>query len=215
MGLRDMAAPAGVAAGASQASSPETAPGVELPTVESPAPTQPDEPNHAGGEVDAAAVEQVFDFCLQQIYGGKSPEGDLNPHVAEMLRSGEDPTDSLADTAATVVSSAAMKHEGVTGDVLAVAMFGVIAELADASREVGLYEYSEEEMGGRDHQRQGRTHREHPEHTGRVGHRGSDQRLQSVDGDEREWGTGRDVCGYLPRWPARGNGGSRWGWLTS
>ena len=146
MGLRDMAAPAGVAAGASQAPSPESVPGMELPTVESPPPTHPDEANHAGGEVDAAAAEQVFDFCLKQIYGGKSTEGDLNPQVAGMLREGENPVDALAETAATVVTAAAMKHEGVTGDVLSIVSLGVIGELADASREVGLYEYSEEEL---------------------------------------------------------------------
>ena len=99
-----------------------------------------------GGEVDEQEVGEFIAACYEQIYGGQSVDGELNPQVAAMLRQGGNPVEGLANVAAMVVSTEAPNQEGVTGEVLHLATIEMVGELADRSQEEGLYDYADEEI---------------------------------------------------------------------
>ena len=116
----------------------------------------------AGADVDERQLARFSDMAYQLIYGGKTQDGEANPAILKMLRTGQDarqqqgepqqaqgpggPVDALAHTAAAVGSRVAEAGGAKDGAVVFMGTMDVLGELASVAATAGLYDYSQEEI---------------------------------------------------------------------
>ncbi len=116
----------------------------------------------AGADVDERRLARFSDMAYRLIYGGKTQDGEANPSILKMLRTGQDarqqqgapqqtqgpggPVDALAHTAAAVGSRVAEAGGAKDGAVVFMGTMDVLGELASVAAAAGLYDYSQEEI---------------------------------------------------------------------
>ena len=113
----------------------------------------------AGADVDERQLARFSDMAYQLIYGGKTQDGEANPAILKMLRTGGQqqggprqaqgpggPVGALAHTAAAVGSRVAEAGGAKDGAVVFMGTMDVLGELASVAAEAGLYDYSQEEI---------------------------------------------------------------------
>ena len=109
----------------------------------------PREENNASRD---AEVEQLTDMVDQLIFGGDTPEGDINGPVIQMLRSGtteggQNPPEVIGNLAATLVArAAASMPQPPEGAAAFYALLEVVATLAEVSEGEGLFDFRHEEV---------------------------------------------------------------------
>ncbi len=143
-------------------------PGMSPPAQGAPAagpPGQPVRPTPgaqqptAGADVDERQLARFSDMAYRLIYGGKTQDGEANPAILKMLRTGGQqqggprqaqgpggPVDALAHTAAVVGSRVAESGGVKDGAVAFMGTMDVLGELASVAAAAGLYDYSQEEI---------------------------------------------------------------------
>ncbi len=141
-------------------------PGMSPPAQGSPAAGPPGQPGAqqptAGADVDERQLARFSDMAYRLIYGGKTQDGEANPAILKMLRTGQDarqqqgeprqaqgpggPVDALAHTAAAVGSRVAEAGGAKDGAVVFMGTMDVLGELASVAAAAGLYDYSQEEI---------------------------------------------------------------------
>ena len=115
-----------------------------------------------GGDIDERQLAQFSDMAYQLIYGGKTPNGEVNAAVVKMLRSGRPqqqqqggpqqgegpggPVDALAYSAAAIGARVAKAGAARDGAVVFMGTMDVLGELASVAATEGLYDYSQEEI---------------------------------------------------------------------
>lgn len=102
------------------------------------------------GVMDEQQLEQFLDKSFQVIYGGQTPNGQVNPAVADQLRRNDDPTQALADTAARVasriVSGAQESNFSLDPAVVFSGLMELVGELATIAGTEGIYDYDQGEI---------------------------------------------------------------------
>lgn len=99
-----------------------------------------------------AEVQQLMDLAEQIIFGGDTPEGEVNGPIMQLLRSGSEtggsnPSQILGTGAALVISRAvADMPQPPDGSSAFLAMLNVLGELAEVAEAEGLFAFREEEM---------------------------------------------------------------------
>ena len=116
-----------------------------------PAPAAVSPPATSEGVLTDEQVDSFAEKGMQVIYGGKSPDGELNGPIARMLRrNANDPVQSLADTAATIsakVIAAALDKQVSLDPAAAIAgTHKIVEELANIAGIEGIYDYDASEM---------------------------------------------------------------------
>ena len=128
------------------------------PNRQAPAPEQPPVPPGApplmrGGEqISDEQVEIFLDRAYEVVYGGNTPDGQMNGPVVNMLKTGpdggemSDPPGALAKTAALVSTKVAADLESIDGAAVYAGMMELIGELATNAADEGIYDYSQQEI---------------------------------------------------------------------
>ena len=123
-----------------------------------------------GGDIDERQLAQFSDMAYQLIYGGKTKDGEANPTVVKMLRTGGQPqpgqpqpgqppqagtpetagpggpVDALAYSAAAIGARVAEAGAANDGAVVFLGTMDVVGELASVAALEGIYDYSQEEI---------------------------------------------------------------------
>ena len=133
------------------------------------------QPATPAGDIDERQLAQFSDMAYQLIYGGKTKDGEANPTVVKMLRTGGQPqpgqpqpgqpqpgqppqagtpetagpggpVDALAYSAAAIGARVAEAGAANDGAVVFLGTMDVVGELASVAALEGIYDYSQEEI---------------------------------------------------------------------
>ncbi len=150
-------------------------PGAGQPARGAPAAGPPGQPATPAGDIDERQLAQFSDMAYQLIYGGKTKDGEANPTVVKMLRTGGQPqpgqpqpgqpqpgqpqqagtpetagpggpVDALAYSAAAIGARVAEAGAANDGAVVFLGTMDVVGELASVAALEGIYDYSQEEI---------------------------------------------------------------------
>lgn len=109
-------------------------------------------PPEEGAASRDAEVDQLVDMANQLIFGGDTPEGDINGPVIQALRTGtseggQNPPEVIGNMGAMLVArAAASMPQPPEGAAAFYALLEVVGQLAEVAEAEGLFDFREEEV---------------------------------------------------------------------